>query len=336
MAKRRRLTPAKSEYLEPAPETKAMFPLGVAQTRRAAPIADVAREGSAVAALNELTETWQAARKEGRLVIALPHDEVFLDHLHRDRITVDPEDMEALKHSLRDRGQQTPIEVVPLPDQAGYGLLSGWRRCQALRALHEETGEARFATVQALVRHPEDAGAAYQTMVEENEIRANISHYERARIVVKAAEAGVFKTEKEALTQLYGAIPRARRSKIRSFLSIVHALDDALHFPEALTERTGLALAQGLRDSPGLADRIRGLLQKIDQPTVQSEQAAVAAALSAPRQKADKAAEDASVAALSGIDVLRRKDGAVILSGPALTEDLQGALVDWLRQQLKT
>ena len=53
-----------------------------------------------------------------------------------------------------------------------YGLISGWRRLTALQALHAETGEARFATVQALVRRPETAADAYVTMVEENEIRA--------------------------------------------------------------------------------------------------------------------------------------------------------------------
>ena len=99
----------------------------------------------------------------------------------RDRIAVAPDDLAALTESLRARGQQTPIEVVDLGG-GQYGLISGWRRISALRALLDETGEAQFATVLALLRQPADASAAYVAMVEENEIRIGLSYYERARL----------------------------------------------------------------------------------------------------------------------------------------------------------
>ncbi|MBD3766047.1 MAG: ParB N-terminal domain-containing protein, partial [Rhodobacterales bacterium] len=80
----------------------------------------------------------------------------------------DPEEMAALRASLAARGQQTPIEVVELAP-GRYGLISGARRLAALRALAEETGEARFARVQALLRPFSAASDAYLAMVEENE-----------------------------------------------------------------------------------------------------------------------------------------------------------------------
>lgn len=344
MAKRKRLTPPDPTYMgDVAPETKGMFPLGVAVTRTArkpAPIADVARDTSASAALEEMSRNWHAARAEGRLVIALEHDEIRMDHLQRDRVALDAEDLAALERSLKVRGQQTPVEVVALPDGRGYGLLSGWRRCKVLRKLYAETGEPRFATVQALLRRPEDAADAYRTMVEENEIRANLSHYERARVVLKAVEAGVFETEEAGLSGLFGSVPRARRSKIRSFLVVVHALEGALRYPEAVSERAGLDLSQRLRSEPALSARLRSTLAKADVQNAAMEQAVIAHVLQSGHpdpvpvrqvpQPMDRAGGGEALARHPGLTLRLGRGGALILSGPAVDDALQSALIDWL------
>lgn len=343
MAKRKRLSPPTAAHLDQVGASA-----GVVLPRPTAPIADVARDSSAVAALEEMSQSWNAARDEGRMVLNLAHADIRLDHLHRDRVGLDPDELTALKQSLLERGQQTPIEVVALADGAGYGLLSGWRRCQTLRALHAETGEARFATVQALVRRPADAGGAYRTMIEENEIRANLSHYERARIVVKAVEAGVFETEKEALAALYGAVPRARRSKIRSFLAVVHALEGAVKFPEAISERMGLELSKKLGADPALGRRLSVALKQSRPDTAQDEQAVIMGAVApdpAPKEKTLNnplephierlpASDGGLVAALPGVTVRRARGGALTLSGPALTQEMQAELIAWMKDRL--
>ena len=343
MAKRKRLTP-----LDPAQVARTRQEAAALSPLANVPIADVARDSSASAALEEMTRNWSDAREDGRLVIVLPHDHICLDHLQRDRLVIDPDDMAALKQSLSERGQQTPVEVVALPGGAEYGLLSGWRRCQALRSLHHETGEERFATVQALLRRPEDALAAYRTMVDENEIRANLSHYERARIIVKSVEAGVFGTEEEGLSALFGSTPRARRSKIRSFLILVHALDGAVRFPGRISERAGLDLAQRLRTDPQLGPRLRAALAEAAPADAAAEQDAIAAVLTADRAAGEgsETEEKSSLmpasethdqpeelARFGGLRLRRGRGGALILSGPAVTEDLTRALIDWMEQQ---
>ena len=147
---------------------------------------------------------------------------------------------------------------MPKPGALPYGLISGWRRLQALKALHAATGEPRFATVQALVRRPETAADAYVTMVEENEIRLGLSHYERARVAALATARGVFPTEDDALRALFATASRPKRSRIRAFLEIFHALDGCLRFPAHLPERLGLALVERLRT--GDRDRIAAAL----------------------------------------------------------------------------
>ncbi len=248
MAKRRRLTPAPGLDLGRAPdpeETSSRFARETLETKSAlSPIAAMAGEISRHAAIDEIAGAMDRARQEGRLAEALPLEAVVADHLIRDRAVIDEGEMAALVESLRARGQQVPIEVTDLGD-GRYGLISGWRRLTALRRLAEE--DAGPALVVAFLRRPKGDAEAYLAMVEENEIRADLGFWERGRIVARAVEHGVFVDVRTALNGLFGSVPRARRSKIGSFVALAQRLDGRLSFPQALTERLGLALAQRLK-----------------------------------------------------------------------------------------
>lgn len=261
-------------------ETKAFVP-GFAP-----PIARVAAEAAGAAAFEELAETLRRAREEGRLVLDLPLGSIAPDHLARDRLPAEDEDMASLRESLRAHGQRTPIEVTPLSGALPYGLISGWRRLAALKALHAETGDPSFATVQALVRRPETAAEAYVAMVEENEIRVGLSQYERARVALLAAERGIFASEKEALLTLFAAASRAKRSRIRAFLDIVRELDGTLVFPTHLPERLGLQLVERLRTGEG--PRIRGALEAAAPASPEAEMALLARLLAGPKAPAPR------------------------------------------------
>ena len=139
----------------------------------------------------------------------------------------------------------------------------------------------RFATVQALVRRPETAADAYVAMVEENEIRVGLSQYERARVAARATERGVFESEKAALRALFATASRPKRSRIRAFLEIYHALDGALRFPAHLPERLGLALVERSGRAAPPAHRRR--LAAGDPRTPEAELAILAARCAGPR-----------------------------------------------------
>jgi hypothetical protein len=349
MAKRKRLTlPGEMEegaHPEPyaagpltrAPETKAMHPFGVAP----APISRETADAAAMAALRELAEEVSNARAEGRLVQALPLDQVDEGWLVRDRVTVDAEALSGLTESLRTHGQRMAIEVVDHGGSGGagamprYGLISGWRRLSALRALHVETGEARFATVLAVLRRPETAGDAYVAMVEENEIRAGLSYYERARIAAKAVEAGVFPTPKLALQRLYANASRARRSKIGSFLSLYSALGDVLRFPEAIPERLGLALAMRVEAEPDFAANLTAGLAR----TVPADATAELAALNLALKPGEKGQGNTPADSVKNSHetpdsvTLTFRNGEIRLSGPGVDAGLRDRLEAWLKGQ---
>lgn len=321
MAKRKRLTPANPTYLDTAPlETKAMF-----TAPRTAPIADVARDASSTAALNALSESLTRAREEGRMVVELPLDQIVTDHLVRDRVVVEDSEMQVLKASLRARGQQTPIEVMPL-GAGHYGLISGWRRCRALSEIAtEDSQDPGRAPVLALLRRPEEASEAYLAMVEENEIRVDLSYFERARIVAKAVQEGVFASERTALQELFRAASRAKRSKIGSFLPVVRALDGHVRFPQVLSERLGLTLSQALTEDPGFAARLTDALDAAQVDSPEAETAALTKALAAQNQALKPGSETKSATSepafrdetIGAFTLRRHPDGTLSILGAA-------------------
>lgn len=333
MAKRKRLSTTPLGGFTPMDgplETKAYVNGWEGQRRSPAPIADVSGDAALQAALDEVSTELTTARREGRFILRLPLDAVDQAHLVRDRIEMDADDMDSLQSSLRARGQQTPIEVVDL-GAGRYGLISGWRRLTALRQLAEETGdEARFGHVQALVRSPDTAADAYLAMVEENEIRAGLSFYERARIAVQAVRLGVHSDTAQAVQSLFSAARAPKRSKILSFVTLVEALDDRLRFPFAIPEKLGLPLVGALRADPGFRRKLTEALRKADPQTPEAERIVLEQCLK-PAPEAEKPAPpDPAGEEISPGIALARRGQRLTLSGPGITEALAEDLREWL------
>ena len=344
MARRKRLTPPRADYLEAAAPAPSAAP-GPLSTP---PIAQVAGETASSAALETLSEEMARARADGRFLESLPLAAVDAAYLVRDRIGVSDEEQAALTASLRARGQQTAIEVVDLgAGRAGgrYGLISGWRRLTALRQLHEETGEARFAAVLARVTRPGEASEAYLAMVEENEVRVGLSHYERARIAVRAVEEGVFPHDRAALDALYAAASRAKKSKIRSFVALVRHLDGALAFPMAIGERLGLDLARRLGEDRGFAKALARALKAAGPADAEAEQVVLKRALRAgtgagaatPAEGTPRPAPAerprATGAAAGPISMDWQPEAQELrLSGPGVSAAFRSAVQQWLKE----
>ena len=243
----------------PRAEHSAARPPG-RSARRPRPIARVAAEAAGAAALDgDGRDAAPRPRRRAGMVLDLPLDAIAADHLARDRLPAEDEDMAALRESPArprpahaDRGDAAGDRAGALP----YGLISGWRRLTALKALHAETGEARFATVQALVRRPETAADAYVAMVEENEIRLGPQPL-RARPGRGAAppSAASSPARRRRCCALFATASRPKRSRIRAFLEIYHALDGTLRFPAAPARAARARAGRAVRAGGGAGDR---------------------------------------------------------------------------------
>ncbi|WP_299938901.1 ParB N-terminal domain-containing protein [uncultured Pelagimonas sp.] len=329
MARRKRLTPPRPDLLEVETTPVTAGPLS------APPIAQVAAEAASTAALQALSDEMTRAREAGRFIEALPLEAVDASYLVRDRLGVSGEEQEALVASLKARGQQTPIEVVAL-GEGRYGLIAGWRRLMALRQLFEETGDARFAKVEARVTRPGETAEAYRAMVEENEIRVGLSHYERARIAVKAVEEGVYPHDRAALDSLYSSASRAKKSKIRSFVSLVRHLDGTLRYPTAIGERLGLSLVKRLSEHRDFSAHVIQVLKRENPADSEAEQTALKQSLSAKtetkkrpesRPKTEEQRQDAIAVHWSD------KSKEIRLSGVGVDAELAKELKAWIESR---
>lgn len=336
MARRKRLTPPDPTVI--AERGSANQYSELSQPERRAPIAGIAADAAATAALREVSSQMIAARQSGRMVISISLENIQMDYLVRDRLVAKVDEMTALVESIRNRGQQIPIEVVELGHDQ-YGLIAGWRRCQALAQLAREAG-SESTQVLALIRKPAAASDAYLAMIEENEIRVGLSYFERARIVIKSVEHGVFDDKKQALTKLFGSASRAKRSKIGSFMRLVEALDDILVYPQNIGERLGLRLAKLLESDDAFTVTVKAAYER-DRPTSIEAEQVLLNLLSADKQKPSRKADPRSKGAKRreeserqlrpGLNVrVNSVTGAVEISGEAMTSDLRGRLLTWL------
>lgn len=259
MAKRRKLTTPSSEDLtrmeeEFRHETSAASPM--------APIAQVAAEAAQSVPVTDPDIRAEQARNAadaqalrdsesaGLLIREIPLEQINPEDMVRDRALLSEDEMMELRGSIAASGLRLPIELYALTTPEGklrYGILSGYRRFKAVSGLLALTGDVKYSKIKALIRQPGSVPDAFAAMVEENEIRAGLSPFERGRISSIAVQMNVFASTEEAVNKMFAAASKAKRSKIRSFALIFEELGDLLTFPEALSEKQGLRLSAALR-----------------------------------------------------------------------------------------
>ncbi|KIN70184.1 ParB-like nuclease [Sulfitobacter noctilucicola] len=286
MAKRRKLEAPSAEDMnrieaEFRRETP-MKHLGAPIAQVAADTADAFESGTPDQRRDEAqAAAYRDAEEQGRVIRQIALDEIEPVSIPRDRTVLDKEALEELEYSISLHGVRLPIEVYEVKGSTNakrYGLLSGYRRLVAQQNLYARGGHEKLARINAVVRDPDQMGGAFVAMVEENEIRQDLSHFERGRIAAIAAQQGAFANTEAAVAEMFAAASKAKRSKIRSFAMIFELLGDLLHFPEALREKDGLRLAQGLR--AGAEPRLREVLGAQTAADAKNEWALIDAVLS--------------------------------------------------------
>ncbi|WP_170457557.1 ParB/RepB/Spo0J family partition protein [Ruegeria arenilitoris] len=354
MAKRRRLTApdaAELEQLEAGFAAKPSISPFEANPSTP-PIAQVAAEAATLNGMAAVTDRatlakdqgdaarWRDAQDAGLVAEMVPIDQIDADFLRRDRMVDDEEAMSELLESLRSNGLRTPIEVTKTED--GYGLISGYRRLEAFRRL--AGGDPKFAQIPAFVRQAGAGQGAYVSMVEENELRSNLSPYERGRIAVLAVGQGVFPSTEAAVDVLFAAASKAKRSKVRSFAVVHEALGDLLQYPVALSEKAGLRIAAAIRD--GAQTKLREALSRGEATDPKSELAVIEAALKEapaptqekPRGGRPKQIQRLPIQTLPGGGELRAEVSAgelrIHLRGRTLSVDEAALLLDRLAEHL--
>lgn len=371
MAKRRRLeTPSTDDLSRIEAQFRSETSERPSIGRGMAPIAQVAADSAAQASVQGTDIRTARARVEadaarlksaearGLLIAELPIETIDEAAMIRDRMVMNEEDMQELRLSIAAHGLRLPIEVFEIETVEGqgprYGLISGYRRLHAVRALHELTRSEQHGRIRALIRPKGEADEAFVAMIEENEVREELSHFERGRIAVIAANQGAFSNTEDAVAKLFATGSKAKRSKVRSFALIFEELGDMLRFPEALTEKRGLRVAQALRQ--GAEARMRQSLSARAPDNADEEWALIepvlAEAEAEPRDPSrggrpssrSKVApshgwiDDMTIRTASGITIRRGREGrahVLRLEGQPLNDELMDSLMAEIQSLLE-
>lgn len=179
----------------------------------------------------------------------IPVAEIHPDAIPRDRLIHDPDALSELRASIEAEGLRQPIELFGLePDEQGrqYGLISGYRRLSVFRALGRDT-------IPAFLRNfPGGYPDLLSAMVTENEIRSQISPWEKAMFVLTCLRGNTFPNADTAIDALFPALSRQKRSRLRGHVMVAEAFEYGFATPERLSvsrlDRLAAALRSGWDD----------------------------------------------------------------------------------------
>ncbi len=184
----------------------------------------------------------------------IPVAEIDANSLPRDRLVHDPDALAELRASIDADGLRQPIELFGIePDDQGrqYGLISGYRRLSVFRAMGRDT-------IPAFLRNIPDYPALLASMVAENEIRSQISPWEKAVFVLTCLRGDSFPNADTAIDTLFPALSRQKRSRLRGHVLVAEEFEHRFATPERLSVSRLDRLAAALRS--GWDDMLRNAL----------------------------------------------------------------------------
>ena len=204
----------------------------------------------------------------------IPLAEIHSHALLRDRTALDATALSDLAASIARDGLRQPIEVWPLSQPTEthrYGLIAGLRRLTAHRQL--ALNDPAFATIPAFIRTPASIPDAMAQMIAENEIRADLSPWERGALLATTVAEGLFPTMDQAILALHPTATKQKRTRLRALAMVAEDLEDCFTTPEQLSQNQIERLAACLRG--GLTPLIHQILKENRHKSLPSQWAAL-------------------------------------------------------------
>ncbi|ROT97674.1 ParB/RepB/Spo0J family partition protein [Histidinibacterium lentulum] len=161
------------------------------------------------------------------------------DAFLRDRSAMDEDALAELMGSIVAHGLRQPVEVTETGATPPYALVSGRRRYEAM----QRTG---YTKIPALIRPSEDPARILAAIVEENEVREDISPWDRGRVIFDAVEQGYFQTVEEAVQRLHPGASKQKRARLRQLAEVVAQMEPHLPDPESWQQAQLLRVAAAL------------------------------------------------------------------------------------------
>lgn len=210
-------------------------------------------------------------KKQGLIVDLIPLELIDTSKLVRDRHSAPDMELLELKDSIKAIGLSNPIKVEQIGER--YELVQGMRRLSAYRELLVEAGEAYAKIPASLVAHGETIEALYRRMVDENLVRKDISFAEMADLAIAYAADPYTDCDApdKAVATLYKSASYTKRSYIRSFITLMERIGEALEHAPYIPRSLGLSLVKRMEEVGGIPQRIKAELKDWDGRSVADE-----------------------------------------------------------------
>ena len=263
-----------------------------------------------------LDKAQQSAAAETRMFRMLPVGLIDPSPI-RDRIDV-TENLDALKRSLADEGQQIPILVRPKGDGERFEIVTGRRRLQATKEIGRDQ-------IQAFVRRMSDEEAFIAQGVENN-ARLETSFIERARTIISALETGFTQVQVEKFL----GVDQTMISRMKSIYSglgedLVLAIGPARGVGRRKWER----LQKLVSDSATAPEKLAGEVPALPESTERFEAMLALMERRAARSPAPSPAPQAKDLG-RGLKAARKPNMLTLKAGP----DTPDGLLDFLQERL--
>lgn len=208
-------------------------------------------------------------------ITQIPTAKILDQALLRDRAHLDTDALEDLAASIHRDGLRQPIEVWTLSQPTEthrYGLISGLRRLTAIRLLNTRN-PSLHTTIPAFLRTPASIPDAMAQMIAENEIRENLTPWERGLTLATAVAQDLFPTIDAAIAALHPTATKQKRTRLRTLALVAEELEDCFTTPELLSQSQIERLAACLRG--GLTPLIHQILKENRRKSLPSQWAAL-------------------------------------------------------------
>jgi len=107
---------------------------------------------------------------------------------HNPRHTANPK-FDVIKASIRAHGMDQPLVVTQRPGEVAYRVYAGGNtRLSIMKALYQETGDARFSRVPCVVRAWRCESDVLLAHLRENDLRGSLTFIDKARAVLEAKQ----------------------------------------------------------------------------------------------------------------------------------------------------
>lgn len=280
--------------------------------------------------LREENQRLKAERASGFLVQKLDPKRIratkFINRDERAFLESDPNFL-ALKDSIREHGQEAPIRVRPVSDDAAanFEVIYGHRRHRACLALDSET-PGGFAVLALLDSKASESRDLVLKMYRENELRENPSAYEKGLSFKQWLAEGLF-TEQAQIAEAVG-LNHVTVTKYIQVASLPDHVVEAFGDPREISLRWTQDLLKAIKTNP---TKVRDVSLRLAQTSPRPAPAIVARELvaSAERNSRSTSSREQSIK-VDGRVALRvqRREGRLTLKFSQLNPSAQREIME--------